>query len=309
MEHDSLVLVGKKDLRWMTKSLDELNDDEMLVRTIAGAVSIGAELPQYMETDLTETAPVYPKETGYENYGEVIRVGNEVSSFKAGDRVVASFGHKDYGIVKECKAISVPKDIHYSDALLAILSCDAAKGVLKLNPKPTDKVLVSGMGTMGLLTVFFLKEYSKVQHIDVLDPDLTRVGLAKRLGANRIYHDSTECTDGDYNFGIECSGYNEAFQTLQESVQTHGEICILSDGNKQKFELHPPFYEKELKIVGSSDGWNYHKHAEWYFNRVKEGNLSVSKLFELEIDKQELIKCFRELSDGKINPVKVLVKY
>lgn len=92
-----------------------------------------------METDLTEKSPHYPKETGYESYGEIIEVGDEVKTLKIGDRVVAFYGHKDYGVIKNYKAILVPKGIHYSDALLTILSCDSAKGVLKLNPKKKIK--------------------------------------------------------------------------------------------------------------------------------------------------------------------------
>ncbi|MEH6892354.1 hypothetical protein V7024_22350, partial [Bacillus sp. JJ864] len=39
-----------------------------IYRTIAGAISIGAELPQFNENDNSEIRPIYPKETGYESY-------------------------------------------------------------------------------------------------------------------------------------------------------------------------------------------------------------------------------------------------
>ncbi|SFC78471.1 Alcohol dehydrogenase GroES-like domain-containing protein [Bacillus sp. 491mf] len=149
MEQHSLVLCGKKHLEWKKEEIGRLKEDELLIKTIAGAISIGAELPQYNENDKTETRATYPKETGYESYGEVISVGNCVESFKIGDRVVAFYGHKTLGIVKENKAIPIPRDVPYSFALLTILSCDAAKGVRKLNPKVNSKVLVTGVGTVG----------------------------------------------------------------------------------------------------------------------------------------------------------------
>jgi alcohol dehydrogenase len=309
MKQNSLLLFQKKELKWTQKNLPPLENDEVLIKTIAGAISIGAELPQYMESDLTDTSPRYPKETGYESYGEIIEIGDEVKTLNIGDRVVAFYGHKDYGLIKEHKAIPVPKEIHYSDALLTILSCDSAKGVLKLNPKNTDKVLVTGMGTMGLMTVYFLKEYMNVHHIDVLEPNSSRGAFAEMLGVNNVFNDISECPTDFYEYGIECSAHNEAFKSLQKSLLVDAGICILSDGNKEKFELQPEFYEKELKIVGSSDGWDYKKHSKWYFENVKQNGCQLSNIFELKISKQELSQCFEDLSEGKVNPLKVLVEY
>lgn len=309
MIQNSLVLCGKKDLKWIQKKLPPLGKDEVLVKTIAGAISIGAELPQYMETDRTEMSPLYPKETGYESYGEVIDIGDEVETIKKGDRIVAFYGHKDCAIVKKHKLILVPKDLHYSDALLTILSCDSAKGVLKLNPGKEDNVLVTGMGTMGLLTVYFLKEYMNVDHVDVLEPNPSRGELARLVGAESVFYEQSKCPQNYYHFGIESSGYNEAFKCLQKSLIQDAGLCVLSDGNKDILELQPEFYEKELRIIGSSDGWNYKKHSEWYFETVKQKDLPLSHLFELKIRRDQLIQCFEDLSDGKINPLKVLVEY
>jgi alcohol dehydrogenase len=309
MNQHSLVLHAKQELKWTQKEIPPLKRDEVLVKTIAGAISIGAELPQYLETDITERQPQYPKETGYENYGEIVGVGPGVEVLKAGDRVVASYGHKDYGVIQEHRAIPVPKDIHYSDALLTILSCDAAKGVLKLNPDRDDKVLVTGMGTMGLLTVYFLKEYMDVHHIDVVEPNPTRRELAKQLGANDLFTDTSVCPRDFYHFGLECSGKKDAFHCLQSSLVKEAGLCILSDGNKDIFDLQPEFYEKELKIIGSSDGWDYRKHAEWYFENVRRRGSLLNRLFELRIGKEELIQCFMDLGDGRVNPLKVLVEY
>jgi alcohol dehydrogenase len=309
MNQNTLVLYEKEELKWTQKELRQLENDEVLVKNIAGAISIGAELPQYLETDLTERQPRYPKETGYENYGEIVEVGEGVASLKKGDRVIASFGHKDYGIIREEKAILVPKDIHYSDALLTILSCDAAKGVLKLNPGKEDKVLVTGMGTMGLLTVYFLREYMNVRHIDVVEPNASRGELAYQLGANCLFKDTSECPRDFYHYGLECSGNNDAFHCLQSSLLPEAELCILSDGNKDVFNLQPEFYEKELKIMGSSDGWDYGKHSEWYFENVRRKGSVLNRLFELTIGKEDLVQCFKDLGEGRATPLKVLVMY
>ncbi|SDI48174.1 alcohol dehydrogenase [Natribacillus halophilus] len=201
MKQNFLVLCGKEQLEWRTRDLPPLENDEVLVKTILGSISISAELPQYNETDLTELPPEYPKNTGYESYGEVIKVGKDVQSVQMGDRVISFYGHKDVAIIKENKAIPVPKTIYGPRALLTILSCDAAKGVFKVNLKRNDKALVTGMGPIGLLTAHFLKHYMKINDIDIVEPDPHRREIAKVFGAG-----TNVCMENGYNIGFECSG-------------------------------------------------------------------------------------------------------
>lgn len=58
MEQHSLVLCGKKQLEWKKEEIGRLQEDELLIRTIAGAISIGAELPQFNENDNSEIRPI-----------------------------------------------------------------------------------------------------------------------------------------------------------------------------------------------------------------------------------------------------------
>lgn len=183
MEQYKLILKGPKQLKWEINEIKDIQDDEIIVKTIAGAISIGAELPQYNGSDVTETNPFYPRKTGYESYGEVIQVGNKVTHVNVGDKVVSFYGHETIGIVKGHKVIRVPSSIQPKVALLSILSCDAAKGVLKLNPRQDEKVLITGMGVIGLLACNFLKYYVGIEHVDVVEPNKNRRDFAKKFGA------------------------------------------------------------------------------------------------------------------------------
>ena len=118
-----------------------------------------------------------------------------------------------------------------------------------------------------------------------------------------------ECPGNFYSYGFECSASKEAFNALQKSLKQVARLYILSDGNKDVFELQPEFYEKELKIIGSSDGWDYKKHSKWYFDHMKQEGSMLNKLSEWKIRKQELIQCFEDLSQGKVRPLKVLIEY
>ncbi|WP_148206620.1 hypothetical protein [Exiguobacterium artemiae] len=188
-------------------------------------------------------------------------------------------------------------------ALLNILSCDAAKGVRKLVPKPTDPVLVTGMGVIGLLAVFYLRHFYHVDRIVVFDPDPVRSSLALSLGAHASYSDSDE----SFTHALECSARQDAFALLQEKFVPHEQLCILSDGNHEILSLTPAFYEKELRLVGSSDGWDYQKHAAWFFKTAPHVP-HLEQLFERTVSARDLVGCFeRLLTDA--TPLKVLVLY
>ncbi|WP_242319792.1 zinc-binding dehydrogenase [Bacillus cereus group sp. BfR-BA-01349] len=303
MEQYKLILKEPKQIEWETNEIKDIQDDEIIVKTIAGAISIGAELPQYKESDVTDTNPIYPKKTGYESYGEVIQVDNKVTNLNVGDKVVSFYGHETIGIVKGDKVIRVPSYI----ALLSILSCDAAKGVLKLDPRQDEKVLITGMGVIGLLACYFLKYYVGVERVDVVEPNKNRREFAKKFGAKNLF-DSEKQIIETYNYGLECSAINRGFHTLQKAINSNGAICILSDGNIEDLTLTADFYRKELKIIGSSDGYDYQKHADWFFSQIEQTPW-IEEIFQHEIHYTALEKCFEELSEGIITPLKVFVSY
>src|SRR2546421_5969964 len=182
MQSRSLLLTAPSKLEWVTENLPPLQSNEVLVQTSAGAISIGAELPQYCGTARSSEAARYPHMTGYESVGIVIASGTEVQRLKVGDRAVAFYGHRTHGIVPENKAILVPDGIADALALLVILTCDVARGIRKVAPAEDEPVLITGAGTIGLLTVFMLRAYG-VRTIDVVEPREERQRLALQLGA------------------------------------------------------------------------------------------------------------------------------
>src|SRR5437868_8785658 len=111
MQARSLLLTAPRQLEWVTENLPPLQSNEVLVQTSAGAISIGAELPQYRGTALSSEAARYPRMTGYESVGTVIACGTEIQRLKVGDRAVAFYGHRTHGIVAEDKAILVSNGI------------------------------------------------------------------------------------------------------------------------------------------------------------------------------------------------------
>src|SRR5579885_2362313 len=305
----SLLLIGPRQVAWKVEELAPLQPDEVLIETSAGAISIGSELPLYCGTARSSTPARYPRMTGYESVGTVLACGSSVQRFQRGDRVVAFYGHRTHGVLSEKKAIKVPEDISDPLALLAILTCDVAKGIRKLAPQEDERVVITGAGAIGLLTLFVLRAYG-VETVDVVEPRPERRNQALQLGAHAaLTPEATKDMHQVYPVGLECSSRNAAFELLQAQMAPGGRICILADGNIESLVLTPAFHEKELLIVGSSDGWDYQEHARWYFQHVQEHPHHLERLFDCITTKNKLADTFEQLAMGTISPIKTLVKY
>ncbi len=304
----SLLLVAPRHLDWIEENLPDPGPGHVLVKTVAGAISIGTELPHYRGTS-RGIERRFPSMTGYESVGRVLQCGPDVDHLVPGDRIVSFYGHRTHSTVPVDKAIPVPPNVSDELAILAILSCDAAKGIRKLTPRPHDRVLVTGGGTIGLLALWTLRAYG-VETVDLVEPDDGRRELARRIGTTHVFaSDQTHRIPGDYAFGVECSSRDAAFAVLQRSMRPDGSICVLADGNLEPLTLTPDFHRKELHVVGSSDGWDYFAHARWFFERARQDEDLLTSLFQWRISSQELIETFDRLATANPRPVKVFVDY
>ena len=302
----SLLLFAPKTLRWETQTLRLPVEDEVRVRTLYGAVSVGTEAPIYAGTS-RGSAPNYPKMTGYESYGVVEACGPAVHELNVGDRVVSFYGHRTHRLEPEKRFVRVPEGLEPSLALLAILSCDVKRGILKVAPGRGERVLVTGAGAIGLLTLFVLKALG-VEVVDVVERSPERLELARTLGATNAWTpEEAENIEASYAVGLECSSRDAAFSLLQDKLTPNGRLCVLADGNVEPLTLTPKFHAKELRVVGSSDGVDYRGHAEWFYALPDLPKLDA--LYDLRVSASDLPKTFEEMARGLVRPVKVLVRY
>jgi len=130
--------------------------------------------------------------TGCDFAGQIVAIGEQVTSFKIGDKVMgfgSGFGcgsHAEFMLMKESKAVkrmvSCPEQLTYEEAAACIEGAFYSQGgVRKLNLQPGQKALVIGAtGAIGSATVQLLKPFGvhitavcRGQHVD----------LVKSLGA------------------------------------------------------------------------------------------------------------------------------
>lgn len=309
MKCRSLLLTAPRQLSWEETDLPEVQDNDVVIQTRAGAISIGSELPNYMGTARHSRPLTFPTMTGYESLGTIVQCGVAVTHLRPGDRVVAFYGHRTYWVTRAARVLPVPAAVSDAQALLVILTCDVAKGIRKLAPTPEQRVVITGAGAIGLLTLAMLQAYS-IQRTDVIEPLAHRRELAQQLGATYVWTpDEFAQTSLHYPIGFECSSNNAAFGLLQEHMEECGRICILADGNLEPLSLTPAFHERELSVVASSDGWDYQAHAAWYFPWIQSAGLPIDDLFEETVTAEALPETFERLAAQQQRPLKVLVDY
>lgn len=132
---------------------------------------------------------------GYSAAGQVVEVGEDVTEFRAGDRVACAgagyANHADYNFVPVNLATRVPDGLPLSEAAFATLGAIALQGVRRLNPTLGEQVVVIGLGLIGQITAQLLRlSGCQVFGLDLLP---ARVDLARSLGM----HEGLRSPDDD----------------------------------------------------------------------------------------------------------------
>jgi predicted dehydrogenase/threonine dehydrogenase-like Zn-dependent dehydrogenase len=127
-----------------------------------------------------------PLALGYSSMGEIIDVGSSVRGFKIGDRVACAGGgyasHAELVYIPWNLMVKVPEGVSDEDAAFATVGAIALQGVRVADLRLGEKVLVIGLGLLGLLTIQIVKASGCVVMGTDLDPK--RVQLARELGAD-----------------------------------------------------------------------------------------------------------------------------
>lgn len=122
-----------------------------------------------------------PVPLGYSNAGVVVEVGDGVSGFRPGDRVVSNGAHAEFVCVPQNLCAKVPPDVNDEQACFAVVGAIALQGIRLVQPTLGEHVAVIGLGLVGLLTVQLLRAHGcRVLGLDI---DAEKCSRAEALGA------------------------------------------------------------------------------------------------------------------------------
>ena len=125
-----------------------------------------------------------PIPMGYCNVGVVVGVGEGVTGFAIGDRVISNGKHAEVVSVPVNLCAKVPVGVDDDAAAFAVLGAIALQGIRLVHPTIGETVVVTGLGLVGLLAVQILRANGcRVLGVDF---DSRKLELARRFGAETV---------------------------------------------------------------------------------------------------------------------------
>jgi len=125
-----------------------------------------------------------PIPLGYCNAGVVLAIGEAVTRFSVGDRVISNGPHAEIVHAPQNLCARIPDAVPDDEAAFTVLASVGLQGIRLANPQLGERVAVIGLGLVGLMTVQML--IANGCHVLGIDLDAQRCVLARQFGAEAI---------------------------------------------------------------------------------------------------------------------------
>jgi predicted dehydrogenase/threonine dehydrogenase-like Zn-dependent dehydrogenase len=192
---------------------------------------------------------------GYSGAGVVVKAGREVSGFSVGDRVAyAGAPHAEYVAVGENLLAHMPEGIAFTEAAFGAVACIALHGVRLAEPTLGEKVLVLGLGLIGMLAAQFARACGL--EVLCLETNPARRDLALKMGfAHVIDPAAEENLPQTISFFTKGAGADIAYlcAATRESTVTNDVLAccrnrgrVIMIGDMGLDLSRAPLFEKEL---------------------------------------------------------------
>src|SRR6476646_10162396 len=147
---------GPESLKLMEMPSKPLGKGEVRIAVRAAGVNFPDTL---IIADKYQFKPPRPFAPGHEIGGDVVEVGEGVSGYKVGDRVIGMIGHGGYAteaVVDQANLLPMPRNMSYEDGAAFTMTYGTSYYALKQRSsyKPGEILLVTGAsGGVGLTAV------------------------------------------------------------------------------------------------------------------------------------------------------------
>jgi (R,R)-butanediol dehydrogenase/meso-butanediol dehydrogenase/diacetyl reductase len=329
-----------------------LGPNEVLVRPRFCGIC-GTDLHEYLAGPIVTpvephplTGARNPQILGHEFSADVVAVGADVRSARAGDRVAimplaycgqcyfclrglnhlcvrmgcvglswAWGGLGELAVVDEYQVAVLPDDLSYQQGALIEPAAVAEYGVQRGGVRPGDSVLVTGGGPIGALAVLAARA-AGAGAVYLSEPNAVRLDGAAALGATAAFDPAAtsvpdelrERTGGiGVDVSIECAGNARALDDCVMSTRRAGTV-VQTGLHVGPAEVRPMVWaENDLTIAGT---WCYRVY-DWQriAALVSSGAFPVEKVITAEIEMDATVpEGFDVLVDPSGSAIKILVE-
>ena len=268
-----------------------------------------------------------PIPLGYCNVGVVLEADSS-SGYQPGDRIISNGHHAEVVAVPGNLTARIPEPVSDEQAAFTVVGSIALQGVRLLLPTLGERVIVSGLGLIGLLAVQILRAHGcQVMGIDF---DKRKLELAKQFGAETVDLSSgtdpvaaaQNWTDGvgvDAVLITASAKGDELIHQVANMCRQRGRIVLVGvvGLNLQRAD----FYEKELSFqVSCSYGpgrydpnfekrgldypigfvrWTEQRNFQAVLQLMAEGKIDVGPLVTHRFPFDDALKGYQAISDPK----------
>lgn len=282
IKHIVFTEINKAELLEM--NLREPRDKEVLVKTKISTISSGTERANITGDPNVNangaSGVVFPRTSGYNSVGEVVAVGDGVTSVKPGDRVVVYWGkHRSYNLVNENNVVKV-EDTAVSDnsAAMSFIASFPLAAIRKTRIEMGESAMVMGLGILGIIGVKLLRAAGAVPIVAV-DPNPERRELAKKCGADFVFDPFEEnfaenvkaVTGGGVNVCIEVTGVGAGFNEALDCMKKFGRVALLGCTRNSDFtvDYYKKIHSPGITVIGAHTiaRPELESHPGWFTHR------------------------------------------
>jgi predicted dehydrogenase/threonine dehydrogenase-like Zn-dependent dehydrogenase len=211
-----------------------------------------------------------PMALGYSSAGVITALGPGLDGFRVGQRVACAGGgyavHAEYAVVPRNLLATLPDSVDFESAAFTTLGAIALHGFRLAEPQVGERVVVIGLGLLGLLTL----QIAAAAGCRVLGIDINpaRVALATRFGVEAVLRDqAVEVAQAfSANRGADvvliCADTPSADPVELAGVIARDRARVVATGAVGLNIPRKIYYEKELSFINSrSYGPGRYDHA------------------------------------------------
>lgn len=330
MKTNSILFTAPGHAELVEETVGRPGAHQALVRVNRSSISSGTERANLIgEVNISigwcNPEPQFPRRGGYSAAGEVIEVGEGVTSLAPGDRVAISSGvHTQYEVLDERLLVKLEGNcVDDSAAALVRIATFPLAAVRKCHVEIGEGALVMGMGVLGLIAVQLLRAAGAAPVI-AADPVKEKRELALSLGADAALDPFAEdfaseakaLTSGGANVAVEVTGSGKALEQALDCMAKMGRVALLGCTRHSDFTID--YYHKVhgpgIQLIGahtdarprveSAPGlWTERDDMQALIRLMEGGRLDLGRLVQEVHAPGECTAVYARLATEKSFPV------
>lgn len=293
VENRTVLYTGVRQAELVEGRLDDraLGPHEIFARTLVTLVSNGSErggMGGYPGGEALRDS-FRPTTTGYAAVLEALSIGAEVTAVGPGELFFAETPHQAYSRLEDDTAVRLPEGIAPEQAVFCRFPAVSMSSILQSAVRPTEPVLVTGLGIVGLFCAQVLQLFG--YETVAVDPSSARRETAASCGVRLLFADAGELSAWRGRVGavMECSGMEAAAFSGLRMLRPGGELWQIGVPwyRSTEHSAHELLRELFYGFVTLHSGW------EWSLPRH-------STEFQPDSHQRSIEKSLEWLADGRL---------